>query len=357
MAIAESKKILKAQFIFWCYTAGHEEDWFIQANSKLEAQEAHANFEGFDTDEVKSRKICEVPPNLHINAPNWPKPALLKKLGFEFLQVDQPRKVRYNGRLFTEGTLIEIITDHEKFRKPQTYLVKVRGRDFYKIGFSTNLYRRKKEILGNSPFHLDLIDTIITPLAKPLESEIREHFKKFISANEWITLDDWGASIVRVLFELYKNEFYDCSLKHKASPTFKLLLEELKTMINEAIYKRKPSEQSVVTLNVLYKLIRAYSIQKTALESADAIASHILNLEAHVDSLKSEIITKHCPIKVGEVITRDDGQKYLIQEVEVYVWKSDSRKGKPSNKITYVCLGYPILKNGSVGKRSERFFQ
>lgn len=357
MVIAESKKTIKAQFIFWCYTAGHEEDWFIQANSKLEAQEAHANFEGFDTDEVKSRKICEVPPNLHIKAPNWPKPALLKKLGFELLQVGQPRKVRYNGQLFTEGTLIERITANKQFKKPQTYLIKVRGGDFYKIGFSSNLYRRKKEILGNSPFHLDVIDTIITPLAKSLESEIRAHFKKFISANEWITLDDWGALIVRLLFELYKYEFQNCSLKHKASLTFKLLLHELKKIIDESIYKIKPREESVATLNVLYKLVEAYKSQKKALENADAIASHILNLEAHVDSLKSEIITKHCPFKVGDIITRDNGQKYLIQEVEVYILKDTSRRAKSKNKITYICLGYPILKNGSVGKRSESFFQ
>lgn len=269
----------------------------------------------------------------------------------------QPRKVRYNGQLFTEGTLIERITANKQFKKPQTYLIKVRGADFYKIGFSSNLYRRKKEILGNSPFHLDVIDTIITPLAKSLESEIRAHFKKFISANEWITLDDWGALIVRLLFELYQYEFQNCSLKHKASLTFKLLLHELKKIIDESIYKIKPTEESVATLNVLYKLVEAYKSQKKALENADSIASHILNLEAHVDSLKSEIITKHCPFKVGDIITRDNGQKYLIQEVEVYILKDTSRRAKSKNKITYICLGYPILKNGSVGKRSESFFQ
>ena len=161
MDIVENKKTIKTQFIFWCFTSGHEEDWFIQANSKLEAQEAHADFEGFDIEEVKSRKVCEVPRTLHIKGANWPKTSLLKKLGFEFLQTDSPRIVRYNGKLFKEGTLVEILTDYEVFKKPQTYLVKVRGKDFYKIGFSSDLYRRKKEILGNLYQYLEHKTAII----------------------------------------------------------------------------------------------------------------------------------------------------------------------------------------------------
>lgn len=137
------------QYIFWCSAIGHQDDWFVQAASKSEAIDCFVGSFGYDQDEVKTRQILILPERLNLKKPSQLTNHKLKQLGFDILFTESPSIVRYQGKLFKEGSYLENVDFTEE---PKVYLFKVTGEDYYKIGHTRNITRRVKQVLGESPF-------------------------------------------------------------------------------------------------------------------------------------------------------------------------------------------------------------
>jgi hypothetical protein len=187
------------QYVFWCSTNGHQDDWFVQAKSKSEAIDYFVGSFGYDQEEVKTRQVLILPERLNLKRPSSLNNHKLKHLGFDILFTESPRMVRYQGKLFTEGSYLENV---DFTKEPKVYLFKVTGEDYYKLGHTRNITRRVKEVLGKkSPFQVTVENYFSSPAARQVESAIRPLFNKFIAANEWLELDSWIVSIIKVVFD------------------------------------------------------------------------------------------------------------------------------------------------------------
>jgi hypothetical protein len=78
------------------------------------------------------------------------------------------------------------------------YVYLFRCSDFYKIGYSKNVYRRLKQ-LDTRPFPLDCIAAVYSERAWDIEQYIHKAFYSLRAENEWYQFD----------FFPQENEFYD----------------------------------------------------------------------------------------------------------------------------------------------------
>ena len=92
-------------YVYWCTTDDNDEDWFVVAESAEEAALFHEEQEGYDPGEADAELVCEVPADVHAQV-GWPSKELLEQLGFEYLEADGVRVVRYQDRLFREGDIV-----------------------------------------------------------------------------------------------------------------------------------------------------------------------------------------------------------------------------------------------------------
>ena len=199
-------KKIKQQYLFWCTTSGHEEDWFIQAENKDEAKESHENFEGLDNSGAKARLICKIPIEYCKAESCWPRHETLEALGFEFILKDSPRIVRRNGKLYKEGVYFEAsFYKWDQFKQPLVYLINLRGTFKFKIGYTQNLDKRISQIQAHNPFHVDLAGLIVFKYAKRLEGELQTKYSKYKTNNEWFEFDEETAvSIIKEFVTLAK---------------------------------------------------------------------------------------------------------------------------------------------------------
>ena len=105
--------------LYWVTTPDHDEDWFILARSKRQAERFHEDFEGYPRDythaeliltdvESKLSKLDEIP--VH------PQLEDLLALGFKEILKGDIRKICLGDRVFTEGALealIQIARDNQ----------------------------------------------------------------------------------------------------------------------------------------------------------------------------------------------------------------------------------------------------
>ena len=115
--------------LYWVTTPDHHEDWFILAESRKVAGEFHEQYEGYgegDGEYAFAEPVLNVPPAKVTDQGNFPRHAQLTDLmalGFESFGgngENAARLVRYEGRVFTEGTLqmhINIARDEEFERR------------------------------------------------------------------------------------------------------------------------------------------------------------------------------------------------------------------------------------------------
>jgi hypothetical protein len=98
--------------LFWVSTRDHDEDWFVFARSSVSACRFHEDYEGYNRDDAKARKVLggivwkegdELP--RHAQIPD------LRPLGFNVLRVKPYRVVRLGGKTFKEGQLEALIED------------------------------------------------------------------------------------------------------------------------------------------------------------------------------------------------------------------------------------------------------
>lgn len=205
-------KKIKPQQLYWCITKGHEEDWFIQAISQKEAQKVHACGEGFNLDYAKAKYICDIPLEFCEKEPCWPMSETLIALGFEYLQEGSPRRVRRNGVVYTEGTYFtSVLLTWDQFKQPTLYLLHARTTTKFKIGYTTNLENRIKQLSSTNPFYLDIMEHLNHPDAKKWEYALKKIFIDYRTNNEWFDFDDDGQVKLRKEFDKYRKICVDYS--------------------------------------------------------------------------------------------------------------------------------------------------
>lgn len=335
------------QYVYWCSTPSHIEDWFIQAKSIKQAKEAFAELNGFDETEVRAKLVCEIPKKYNKKNAYCLQVDKLKCFGFDILQTHPPRIVRLNGRIYKEKTLFEYIIDDDFFKEPLVYLINVRGTDNYKIGSSKAVYNRKKGLFGNSPYHLDLINVIKTPSAKSLEGKIRAKFKKFKSAGEWLQLDDWGAEIVKIIFDMYRREYMDSSVSYIASTTCEVLVDSMLELLESHTYKATVPQSDITKLRILHNLVRKIPLSAESNEPRE-ILKRIYNLQKQLEELKSKLISNFT-IKAGDSICDEHRSKYEVKEVLMTFSKDESMS---ECKVSYCFRTNKVLGNGKLAKRT-----
>ena len=99
--------------LYWCTTDDHDEDWFIFAESARQARAYHEDYEGYDKGDAHSRLIVS---NVTLEKfQNGTPPCHaqfqdLFQIGFQDAgSVPDRRKVRFEGKTYTEGILESLV--------------------------------------------------------------------------------------------------------------------------------------------------------------------------------------------------------------------------------------------------------
>jgi hypothetical protein len=99
--------------LYWCTTADHDEDWFIFAESARSAKKYHEYYEGYGAGDARARlMVRDVPLTKFTNGepPCHAQMRELMALGFEDAgSVPDRRKVRFEGKTYTEGILESLV--------------------------------------------------------------------------------------------------------------------------------------------------------------------------------------------------------------------------------------------------------
>ena len=95
--------------LYWCSTEDHSEDWFILAPTVQEAQVLHADYEGYEPEDVEAELVCAIPAEVEAK-PGWPQAGLIEACGGTIL-VDEPepRQVRIGRRTYIEGAIDSVL--------------------------------------------------------------------------------------------------------------------------------------------------------------------------------------------------------------------------------------------------------
>ena len=99
--------------LYWCTTSDHDEDWFILAESARSAKRYHEYYEGYGAGDAQARLIVrDIRLNKFTNGepPCHAQMRELFALGFEDTgSVPDRRKVRFEGKTYTEGILESLV--------------------------------------------------------------------------------------------------------------------------------------------------------------------------------------------------------------------------------------------------------
>jgi len=211
---------MKKRDLYWVTTPQNEENWFVVASTKGNAESFHNHAEGFDKDYSSAKLICKIPLNLlkkhhKINDEDWPNHELLEELDFNLIESDFPRIVLFNGKLFHEGKgnlkiIEEIVAKHCGL-----YVINASGTSRYKIGFTKDLKSRLRSFRTAIPTKVDLIFYVWTTDYVYLEKLLHEDFKEMRVRGEWFELSNGDLDNLKsILQELDKNHFHFISIKN-----------------------------------------------------------------------------------------------------------------------------------------------
>jgi hypothetical protein len=108
--------------LYWVTTLGHEEDWFIFAQTSRSAADYHEQYEGYDTHDATASLVIgqvESPQCEHGTPPCHARIADLIALGFEVVGAgSDQRGLRFKGKLYLEGYLEALVVEgNDKLRK------------------------------------------------------------------------------------------------------------------------------------------------------------------------------------------------------------------------------------------------
>lgn len=108
--MASRKQTIK---LYWCTTRDHDEDWFVLANSARQARAFHEHYEGYGSGDARAcLMVRDVPLTKFTNGepPCHAQMRELMALGFEDAgSVPDRRKVRFEGKTYTEGILESLV--------------------------------------------------------------------------------------------------------------------------------------------------------------------------------------------------------------------------------------------------------
>jgi hypothetical protein len=258
-----SKRLIPRHlYIYWCYTRFHDRDWFVYAASPADAKDIYFSYTEYPPEDTIARQVCKIPKSIQLEESNLAEPELLKELGFEFLYESDPCIIRYNGIIFTEGNGDNILFFDERHRVQSAYLMQILDTNHYKIGYSKDVHIRRKQLSSNAPFYVTILGVIKNPAAKIIERELLTCFKRFASSREWLTFDDWGASLLKTAFNLYFSEFSGREENHVPSNTFEETKARLIKLINNHRYKQPPSNQDILELQAIREIMKVDALEE-----------------------------------------------------------------------------------------------
>jgi len=169
--------------IYWVTTPDGDENWFVIAPTKCEAEIFHESAEGYNENYANAKLVSEIPKKictkfkLSSNKANWPPMDLLETLGAKILSKSNPRIINVNGKVYKEGNFTERIFQREYNNHSGVYVVTEQNTKHFKIGCTTNLNKRLQEIRISSPHNIKLVYFVVTVHYRSLENLLHKIFK------------------------------------------------------------------------------------------------------------------------------------------------------------------------------------
>lgn len=181
--------------------------------STQEAKNFHADAEGFDSDYIRAKLICEISNevfnlNQKDKASNCPNLKLLKSLGFNIIQSEFSRIFSFNSNVYKEGSGMIKIMEYHTSKSPGLYVINIVGTDTYKIGFAKNLIDRLKAFRTALPFPLRLKFYIMTQDHKQVENDVHKLLILNLIRGEWFSLDKANLKNLKKYFKSLDKKTY-----------------------------------------------------------------------------------------------------------------------------------------------------
>lgn len=192
--------------LFWVYTAWHEEDWFIIADTKQAARKFHEEYEGFNYGDAKASLIQTVEKNYERKKVYHAQLPMLIDLGFTVLSESPFRTVIKDGKVYQEGTYGKFNLLVNSINKEGIYLIHAVGTDFYKIGVTKDLITRLRNIQTGSPLPIELFGFWHSKRSSVVESIIHSRYKQFCIGKEWFKFSSYELSSVIADINKLKNQ-------------------------------------------------------------------------------------------------------------------------------------------------------
>lgn len=203
--------------LYWASDYDGFEDWFIVANSEEEASQVHEDFEGFAESSAIAEFVCSISDELiikyELTEPKWPSHELIEELGGKFVHERSPRRVNFNGKIYSEGEVAEsIFLDSIINEDEGVYVINIQNTDRYKIGKTIDLKRRLKQFSTGNPENIKIVYFVATKHYHSLEKHLHSMFFEYTIGGEWFKFD------ANSLEDLKLNLWY---LEHKSSNNFR----------------------------------------------------------------------------------------------------------------------------------------
>jgi hypothetical protein len=180
--------------LYWATTRYGLENWFVVAGTIKAAARFHEESEGFNEGDAKAHFVCDISEKIAKEEkikrkPCWPTLTLLKKLGAKVITAQNPRRINFDGKVYSEGGSVQDLLISDTGDEAGLYVVNIQGTSKYKIGITTNLKRRLKPLKTSNPENLKLIYFVRTLHIRSLEKFIHLQYKKHCIGGEWFSLN------------------------------------------------------------------------------------------------------------------------------------------------------------------------
>lgn len=91
--------------LYWVETEDHDEDWFVTAKSRSEAERWFESYEGYNDGDAAAKLVLEIPAHIDVCC-DWAQLPLLEELGAVVKSdSDDGRVVELDGVTYCEGLL------------------------------------------------------------------------------------------------------------------------------------------------------------------------------------------------------------------------------------------------------------
>jgi len=177
--------------LYWVTTPDGNEDWFVVAKSQILAEQFHEHAEGYDYNYAKAKLVCSISKEIYSKYQNdmepehWPTHELLKDLGAKILAEGNPRIVNINGQVYSEGNFTESVIYRLCSNLSGVYIIRIQNTEQYKIGMTTNLTKRIKQIKSSNPYNIKLVYFVTTEHYRSLEAHLHKIYKSYRGIGEW----------------------------------------------------------------------------------------------------------------------------------------------------------------------------